>query len=47
MALINCSKCGKQISDKSVACIHCGVKIVKQDEIRKVEEQIGSDMYET
>lgn len=24
MALINCPECGKQISDKSKACIHCG-----------------------
>lgn len=25
MALINCSNCGAQISDKSENCIHCGV----------------------
>ena len=24
MALINCPECGKQISDKAPACIHCG-----------------------
>ena len=24
MALIKCSECGREISDKSVACIHCG-----------------------
>ena len=24
MALINCPECGKQISDKAAACIHCG-----------------------
>jgi len=24
MALINCSECGKEISDKSKTCIHCG-----------------------
>lgn len=24
MALITCPECGKQISDKAVACIHCG-----------------------
>ena len=24
MALIKCPECGKEISDKSSACIHCG-----------------------
>jgi len=24
MALINCPECGKEVSDKSSACIHCG-----------------------
>lgn len=24
MALINCPECGKEISDKAKACIHCG-----------------------
>ena len=24
MALIKCSKCGKEISDKSSKCVHCG-----------------------
>lgn len=24
MALINCKRCGKEISDKSVKCVHCG-----------------------
>ena len=24
MALIKCSECGIQISDKAVACVHCG-----------------------
>lgn len=24
MALINCSDCGKEISDSAAACIHCG-----------------------
>lgn len=24
MALINCKKCGKQISNKAATCIHCG-----------------------
>ena len=27
MALINCPECGKEISDKSEKCIHCGYPI--------------------
>ena len=43
MALINCSECGKEISDKAVACPNCGcpvelmVKIEKDPEIIKYE----------
>ena len=31
MALIKCDYCGKDISDRAKACIHCGQKIKKQD----------------
>lgn len=24
MALIKCSECGKEISDKAINCVHCG-----------------------
>ena len=27
MALIKCSECGKEISDKAVACINCGCPV--------------------
>lgn len=27
MALIKCSECGKEISDKAVKCVHCGYAI--------------------
>jgi len=27
MALIKCSECGREISDKAAACIHCGCPI--------------------
>lgn len=27
MSLINCPECGKEISDKSEKCIHCGYPI--------------------
>ena len=29
MALIKCPECGKEISDKAAACIHCGCVSVK------------------
>lgn len=29
MALINCPECGKEVSDKSEKCIHCGYPINK------------------
>ncbi|MCD8377899.1 MAG: zinc ribbon domain-containing protein [Candidatus Gastranaerophilales bacterium] len=32
MALINCPECGKQISDKSSVCIHCGYPISTMQE---------------
>ena len=28
MALINCPECGKEISDKSEVCIHCGFPLI-------------------
>ena len=29
MALINCPECGKEISDKSETCIHCGFPMIR------------------
>lgn len=34
MALINCPECGKEISDKSKACIHCGYPIENNEQER-------------
>ena len=31
MALIKCPECGKEISDKSPACIHCGYPVAKRE----------------
>lgn len=31
MALIKCSECGKEISDKAKACIHCGCPIEEEE----------------
>ena len=30
MALINCPNCGKEISDKATACIHCGERLIEE-----------------
>lgn len=40
MALINCSECGKEVSDKAAACPHCGnpiatEKIEKRDYLER------------
>ncbi len=35
MALIKCPECGKQVSDKSPACIHCGCPIQAEQTILK------------
>jgi len=37
MALIKCPDCGKEISDKSEVCIHCGCPIKKKDQPVKSE----------
>ena len=31
MALITCPECRKQISDKSVHCVHCGFPLIEQE----------------
>lgn len=42
MALINCPECGKEISDTSKKCIHCGFDIRKQLRTNNKEESINS-----
>lgn len=34
MALIKCPECGKEISDKSKQCIHCGYPLEEQEQIQ-------------
>ena len=41
MALIKCEECGKQISDRSKACIHCGCPLEKKEEVK---EEIEMDI---
>ena len=36
MALIKCSECGKEISDKSKSCIHCGYDLSNVEEFSNV-----------
>ena len=40
MALIKCPECGKEISDASPACIHCGYPLQKKSEEVKVESRV-------
>lgn len=35
MAIIKCSECGKEISDKAKKCIHCGYKIKRNNKNNK------------
>ena len=37
MALINCPECGKEISDQSGKCIHCGYKLKSADGKEKIK----------
>ena len=37
MALIQCSECGKEVSDKAEQCVACGNPITKQPALEKVE----------
>lgn len=40
MALIKCNKCGKNISDKATKCVHCGAKVLSEEEyIKKLEHK--------
>lgn len=42
MALIKCSECGKEFSDKASACIHCGCPI-ENENIVKESKMVGVD----
>lgn len=38
MALIKCSECGKEISDKATSCPNCGINFTKENQKKKVKE---------
>ncbi|MCI8609460.1 MAG: zinc-ribbon domain-containing protein [Firmicutes bacterium] len=45
MALIHCPECGKEISDKSTCCIHCGYPLKEEElEARNVFETTAPDV---
>lgn len=47
MALINCSACAKEISDKASACPHCGAPVYQLEvEQKKLEKQQQEDIEE-
>ena len=43
MALINCPECGKEISDKSETCIHCGFPLIR---IANTKCEINGTVYD-
>ena len=43
MAMIKCEECGKDISDKAVACIHCGAVL---DKPKRICLECGKDITE-
>jgi len=47
MALIECKECKKEISDKAVACPHCGVPLEQKIEIEKIERENSSQKNST
>lgn len=43
MALIKCEECGKEISDKATACIHCGCPV----NIKEITEETNTSISQT
>ena len=39
MALIKCSECGRDVSDKASACPNCGCPVQREQQMQKVPEQ--------
>lgn len=47
MALIRCPECGKEISDKSHNCIHCGYPLTNGNDYEKVENLASTQKKST
>lgn len=45
MALIKCPECGKEISDKAAACIHCGFPLSQLEKEEIVEDNNDGKFY--
>lgn len=43
MALIKCPECGKEVSDKAPACIHCGYPLNNLTNTQKQEEPVKNE----
>lgn len=41
MALISCSECGREISDKADKCPHCGNPIISKEFVTRIETEKG------
>ena len=46
MALVKCSECGQDISDKALVCPHCGVPVRDAAEAEEKSETVFSFNYE-
>jgi uncharacterized membrane protein YvbJ len=48
MAIIKCTECGKEISDKAQVCIHCGcpVEAMNSNVDKSKNVKIGSSYYD-
>ena len=49
MALIKCPECGKEISDKSSACIHCGYPLanIQQEKPKVIQTQSAENSVQS
>ena len=49
MALIKCTECGKEISNKAITCPNCGAKVIvsqtKKDETEKMDSDSKKALY--
>ena len=46
MALIKCEECGKEISNKAKACIHCGCPITCDESVDIVKKESANEYYD-
>lgn len=44
MALIHCTECGKEISDKAARCIHCGAALAEEEKPPRLCPECGNEI---